>query len=35
MELNTGRIPAYSNILTKAPIEPAGEKRTQVEGLWG
>ena len=30
-ELNTGGIIASSNIPTKAPLEPAGDKQTQVE----
>ena len=32
MELDAGEIPAYSNVHTKAPLEPAGDKRTQVDG---
>ena len=32
-ELNAGVIPTFSNLHTKAPLEHAGEKQTQVEGI--
>ena len=32
-ELNAGGIIASSNVLTKAPLEPASDKQTQVEEI--
>ena len=32
-ELNAGGILASYNVHTKAPLEPSGEKKTQVEGI--
>ena len=32
MELNVGEILASSNVHTKASLEPAGDKQTQVDG---
>ena len=33
MELNSGRIIALPNVLTKAPLEPDGDNKTQVDGI--
>ena len=33
VELNAGVILASSNFYTKSPIEPAGDKPTQVEAI--
>ena len=33
MELNSGIIIDFPNIHTKAPLEPAGDKQTQVDGI--
>ena len=34
MSLNAGGIIVYCNIHSKSPLEPAGDKQTQVEGMW-
>ena len=34
MELNAGGFLASSKVHTKVPLEPAGGKQTQVEGIW-
>ena len=34
MELNAYEIIASSNVHTKAPLEPAGDKQTQVDRIW-
>ena len=33
MELNSGIIIALPNVHTKAPLEPPGDKQTQVDGI--
>ena len=34
MELNAGEILVSSNVTTKSPLEPAGDKLTNVYGMW-
>ena len=34
MELNSGIIIVLPNVHTKVSLEPAGDKQTQVDGIW-
>ena len=33
MEMNSGGIIVLPNVHTKAPLEPAGDNQTQVDGI--